>query len=57
MDTEIVAGFVGLGIGLAVLVALSVFEVRLFRQQHDGEGIWHHWRAHHPMPAWLRRRH
>ncbi|CAD6511989.1 hypothetical protein LMG28727_00522 [Paraburkholderia kirstenboschensis] len=58
MDAESVAGLVGLGIGLAVLLALSIFESKTYRREH-GEGMLHHWLAHQHMhmPHWKRRRH
>lgn len=57
MDAETIAGFIGLAVGLLVLVALSVFESRMYRREHDGEGMVHHWLAVHHMPGWTRRRH
>lgn len=57
MDAETIAGLIGLAIGLLVLVALSVFESRMYRREHDGEGMIHHWFAVHHMPSWMRRRH
>ena len=58
MDAESIAGLVGLGVGLAVLLALSIFESRTYRRE-PGEGMLHHWISHqHPhMPQWMRRRH
>ncbi|MGH8779311.1 hypothetical protein [Paraburkholderia sp.] len=57
MDAESIAGLIGLGVGLLVLVALSVFESRMYRREHDGEGFVHHWLSAHHAPAWMRRRH
>ncbi|MGF6772591.1 hypothetical protein P3T18_005085 [Paraburkholderia sp. GAS199] len=57
MDAETIAGLVGLAIGLLVLLALSIFESRTYRREHDGEGMLHHWLAHQHMPRWLHRRH
>ncbi|MCC8403691.1 hypothetical protein LJ655_17625 [Paraburkholderia sp. MMS20-SJTN17] len=58
MDSESIAGLVGLTIGLLVLVALSIFEFRAYRREHDGEGMLHHWaHAHLHMPHWRRPRH
>lgn len=60
MEAESIAGLVGLAIALLVLLALSVFESRVYRRGHDGESMLHHWltRRHRPhRPNWLRRRH
>ena len=57
MDAETIAGLIGLAIGLAVLLALSIFESRTYRREHDGEGMLHHWIKHQHMPHWMRRRH
>jgi hypothetical protein len=57
MDAEQIAGFIGLGIGLLVLVGLSVFESRTYRREHNGEGMMHHWLAEHHMLDRIRRRH
>lgn len=58
MDAETIAGLVGLAIGLLVLLALSIFESRTYRREHDGEGMLHHWaHAHAHRPHWMRRRH
>ncbi|OLL30310.1 hypothetical protein BTH42_17735 [Burkholderia sp. SRS-W-2-2016] len=60
MDAESIAGLIGLGIGLVVLVALSVFESRMYRREHNGEGMLHHWFTHQHvlhMPHWKRPRH
>uniref|UniRef100_E1T511 Uncharacterized protein n=1 Tax=Burkholderia sp. (strain CCGE1003) TaxID=640512 RepID=E1T511_BURSG len=58
MDAESIAGLVGLGVGLAVLLVLSIFETRTYRREH-GEGMLHHWITHQHvhMPHWMRRRH
>ena len=57
MDAESIAGLVGLGVGLLVLVALSVFESRTYRREHNGEGMMHHWLAEHHMLDWMHRKH
>lgn len=57
MDAEQIAGFIGLGIGLLVLVGLSIFESRTYRREHNGEGMMHHWLAEHHMFDRIRRRH
>jgi hypothetical protein len=57
MNSESIAGLVGLGIGLLVLVALSVFESRSYRREHNGEGMVHHWLAEHHMLDWRHRKH
>jgi hypothetical protein len=58
MNGESIAGLIGLAIGLLVLVALSVFESRTYRREHDGEGMLHHWTHQHlHMPHWRRPRH
>jgi hypothetical protein len=57
MDAESIAGFIGLGIGLLVLIALSVFESKSYRREHGGEGMLHHWMAEHHMLDWMRHRH
>lgn len=63
MDAESIAGFVGLAIGLLVLIALSIFESRTYRREHGGEGMLHHWLNHQHqhlhlhMPHWRRPRH
>lgn len=57
MDAEQIAGFIGLGVGLLVLVGLSVFESRTYRREHNGEGMMHHWLSEHHMLNRIRRRH
>ena len=58
MDAESIAGLIGLAIGLLVLLALSIFESRTYRREHDGEGMLHHWSHEHVhRPQWMRRRH
>jgi hypothetical protein len=59
MDAETIAGLVGLAIGLAVLLALTIFESRTYRREHGGEGMLHHWLTHQNMhlPHWKRPRH
>jgi hypothetical protein len=62
MNAETIAGLVGLAIGLLVLIALSIFESRTYRREHNGEGMLHHWltqrHLHMPhMPHWRRPRH
>lgn len=57
MDAESIAGFIGLGVGLLVLLGLSIFESRTYRREHDGEGMMHHWLAAHHMLDWTRRKH
>jgi hypothetical protein len=57
MDAESIAGFVGLGVGLVVLIGLSVFESRTYRREHNGEGMMHHWLSEHHVLNWARRRH
>lgn len=58
MDSESIAGFIGLAVGLLVLVALSIFESRTYRREHGGEGMVHHWTHEHlHMPHWRRPRH
>ncbi|HEY1999321.1 hypothetical protein [Paraburkholderia sp.] len=57
MDAESIAGFVGLGIGLIVLIGLSIFESRTYRREHDGEGMMHHWLSEHHVLNRIRRRH
>jgi hypothetical protein len=57
MDAESIAGLVGLGVGLLVLIALSVFESKSYRREHNGEGMMHHWLAEHHMLDWMHRKH
>ena len=57
MDAESIAGLIGLAIGLLVLVALSIFESRSYRREHNGEGMLHHWMAEHHMLDWMHRKH
>lgn len=57
MDAESIAGFIGLGVGLLVLIGLSVFESRTYRREHNGEGMMHHWMSEHHMLNRIRRRH
>ena len=52
MDTESIAGFIGLGVGLLVLIGLSIFESRTYRHEHNGEGMMHHWLSEHHMLNW-----
>ena len=57
MDTESIAGFIGLGVGLFVLIGLSIFESRTYRREHNGEGMMHHWLSEHHMLDRIRRKH
>lgn len=56
MDAESIAGLVGLGVGLPVLVGLTVFESRSYKREH-GEGAIHHWLATHHMLDWRHPKH
>ncbi|WP_164707897.1 hypothetical protein [Paraburkholderia phosphatilytica] len=47
MDAETIAGLIGLSVGLLVLIGLTIFESRLYKREHDGEGMVHHWLAAH----------
>ncbi|HEV3104644.1 MAG TPA: hypothetical protein VGZ01_03020 [Trinickia sp.] len=49
MDPESIAGLVGLAVGLLVLLALTIFESRSYKREHNGEGMIHHWLAEHHM--------
>jgi hypothetical protein len=56
MDAETIAGLIGLSVGLLVLIGLSIFESRLYKREHGGEGMVHHWlAAHHLFDRRLRR--
>ncbi|WP_323120822.1 hypothetical protein [Burkholderia alba] len=55
MDTESIAGLIGLIIGVGVLVGLSVFESREYKRSHNGEGMVHHWMAEHHLLDWRRK--
>jgi hypothetical protein len=59
MDAETIAGLIGLAVGLLVLLGLSIFESRAYRQEHDGEGMMHHWLSEHHVldRVRIRRRH
>jgi hypothetical protein len=57
MDAESIAGLAGLGVGVLVLVALSIFESRNYRREHNGEGMMHHWLVEHHVLDWTRRKH
>ncbi len=57
MDAESIAGLVGLAVGLLVLLALTIFETRSYKREHNGEGMLHHWMAEHHMLDWRRPRH
>ncbi|WP_174769879.1 hypothetical protein [Paraburkholderia hayleyella] len=57
MGADDIAGLIGLGIGLLILAALSVFEMKSYKKEHDGEGMMHHWLASHHLLDWLHRRH
>lgn len=57
MDAESIAGLVGLAVGLLVLLALTIFESRSYKRDHNGEGMIHHWLAEHHMLDWRRTRH
>ena len=57
MDSETIAGLAGLGVGLLVLIGLSVFESRQYRREHGGEGMMHHWLAEHHGYERIRRKH
>jgi hypothetical protein len=56
MDAESIAGLVGLCVGLLVLLALTVFESRSYKREHNGEGMIHHWLSGHHM-GWHRTKH
>lgn len=55
MDAESIAGLIGLGIGLLVLVSLSVYESREYKRAYNGEGMIHHWMAEHHLLDWRRK--
>ncbi|WP_183085063.1 hypothetical protein [Trinickia fusca] len=57
MDAESIAGLVGLAVGLLVLLALTIFESRSYKREHNGEGMIHHWLAAHHMLDWRRPKH
>jgi hypothetical protein len=57
MDAESIAGLIGLAVGLLVLLGLSIFESRAYRQEHDGEGMMHHWLSEHHVLDRVRRKH
>lgn len=57
MDAESIAGLVGLAVGLLVLLALTIFESRSYKREHNGEGMVHHWLSEHHMLDWHRTRH
>jgi hypothetical protein len=57
MDAESIAGLVGLAVGLLVLLALTIFESRSYKREHNGEGMVHHWLAEHHMLDWRRPKH
>ena len=57
MNAESIAGLVGLAAGLLVLLALTIFESRAYKRDHNGEGLIHHWLAAHHMLDWRRPRH
>lgn len=57
MDAESIAGLVGLAVGLLVLLALTIFESRSYKREHNGEGMIHHWLATHHMLDWRRPKH
>ncbi|WP_322043098.1 hypothetical protein [Paraburkholderia sp. J67] len=57
MDAETIAGLIGLAVGLLVLLGLSIFESRVYRREHNGEGMMHHWLATHHVLDRVRRRH
>ena len=41
MDAESIAGLVGLAVGLLVLLALTVFEARSYKRDHNGDDADH----------------
>ncbi|MGG1943999.1 hypothetical protein AB1286_04230 [Trinickia sp. NRRL B-1857] len=57
MDAESIAGLVGLAVGLLVLLALTIFESRSYKREHNGEGMIHHWLSEHHMLGWHRTKH
>lgn len=57
MDAESIAGLVGLCVGLLVLLALTIFETRSYKREHNGEGMVHHWLSEHHLPGWHRTKH
>jgi hypothetical protein len=57
MDAESIAGLVGLAVGLLVLLALTIFESRSYKREHNGEGMLHHWLAEHHMLGGRRTKH
>jgi len=56
MDSETIAGLTGLGVGLLVLIGLSIFESKAYRQEHNGEGMMHHWLAEHHVLERIKRK-
>ncbi|MFC5427205.1 hypothetical protein ACFPTO_00005 [Paraburkholderia denitrificans] len=57
MDAESIAGLIGLAVGLLVLLALSIYESRAYRKEHEGEGMMHHWLAVHHVLERVHRKH
>ncbi|WP_206952642.1 hypothetical protein [Trinickia acidisoli] len=57
MDAESIAGLTGLAAGLLVLLALTIFESRSYKREHNGEGMIHHWLAEHHMLDWRHTKH
>jgi hypothetical protein len=57
MNAETIAGLIGLGVGLLVLLGLSIFESREYRHEHNGEGMMHHWLSEHHVLERIRRKH
>ncbi|WJF91053.1 hypothetical protein QS306_05220 [Paraburkholderia bonniea] len=57
MNGDDIAGLVGLGIGVLAFIALSVFEMKLYKREHNGEGMVHHWFATHHLSDWIHRKH
>lgn len=56
MNVESIAGLIGLAVGLMVFIGLSVYESRVYRREHQGEGMIHHWLAAHHLLDWRHRR-
>jgi hypothetical protein len=54
MDAESIADLVGLGVGLLVLLGLTIVQWRSYKREH-GEGFIHQWLADRHMLDWHHR--
>jgi hypothetical protein len=55
--TETVAGLIGGGLGILILLSLWAFDIASRRREHPRQGRLLHWMEDHHIGSWMRHRH